>query len=182
MPFGSIVTRFRFLADPSPLSCAASSSLPSSALFIPVSRALVFSSSVSCPLFRRVAAAWSAALASACNACIGAVRESCGKADEDATECEDDDREEWRECAGDAGAEDRGMIPYVPNRWFWGEISRILPGSDHCSQVILTGGANPGSFGKSPTRFFSLFRPLSSPPLSLLLPVAIFCGDCGSCG
>ena len=99
IPRPSIVTLLRFLADFSPFS--------------PSEPPLVFA--VSPP-----SRAWSAAFASASNAWIGAVNESCGSAESEASESLDD-TEDRREREGEGAADESGMIPYVPNWWFWGQ-------------------------------------------------------------
>jgi hypothetical protein len=83
MFFASIVTRFRFF-------CFRSSSDESSLL----------------PAFSAIEAAWSAALARASRASMGAVSVSCANPDSDVAETD-----EARDRAGDGAAEATGMIP-----------------------------------------------------------------------
>lgn len=85
LTFPSILTRFRFRVLP-----------------------LSSTSSISSP------AALLAAFASASNACMGAVSELCGRPDSETAEWEEEDRE-CRDKAGEPGAEESGMTPYVPH-------------------------------------------------------------------
>jgi hypothetical protein len=96
------------------------------------------------------------------------VSESCGRAESDSSESFDD-TEDRRERVGEGGAEERGMIPYVPKRCAWRSADD--------DPLSLTGGAKPGSFGKSWSLFLAFDRGRSS-----LLPLAVFCGECGMGG
>jgi len=44
--------------------------------------------------------------------------EEDGTAASDEVECVDDDLEDRREWLGEGGADETGMMPYVPKRWF----------------------------------------------------------------